>query len=395
MTPDFASPALLLWLCTAAGAAGTAVLRSRGRATPAARVERITEPVVLVRPCAGDELHLKENLLSTGDAVGASDVEIVFAVGDVSDAARPVALEVAAALRARGLDARVVVTTNAGPNRKSAQLAFVERSLGARPFAFVVVDSDVDLTGFDLAALVSPLERKRAAAATWATPIEVLGRAPSLGDRVSQSILGASLHSFPLLASLDARMLVGKTFAIRANALTAIGGFGAFLDVLGEDVEIARRLRENGEAIEVISAPVRARVCGRSLGDVVERYTRWLLVMRAQRAPLLVSYPLLFAAPLTISVAALASAAAWAATIVVLALLLRLIVGVAALRAASLPRGAFASALSLMLVGDAVLLVACARAVSSRQLSWRGRRLVIGHRGRLHDAARLRRTSRT
>lgn len=354
-------------------------------ARTAARREPARDPsddhatdVTLVRPCAGAERGLREALRSTGAMAGAAGIEVVFAVGSERDPAYAVASDVARELRSRGVDAATRVTTTSGPNHKASQLEVVCRGLH-RPFV-VVADSDVDLTGVHLGSLVAPLRRDPSASALWAPPVEA-PVASTLGDRLSATILGASLHAFPVLAGLDGGGMVGKLFAIRASSLAASGGFGALRDVLGEDVELARRLRERGGRITAATTVVRARPSGRSVGDVVRRFARWVMVVRSQRAPLLLSYPLLFCATPMIAAACVAEGGGLGWTTLAVLVLSRWVVACVAARVGRLRR----PSLLLLLASDIVLFAAFLVAIGTRRVRWRDRELRLVAAGRLVD----------
>jgi GT2 family glycosyltransferase len=47
----------------------------------------------------------------------------------------------------------------------------------------------------------------------------------------------------PSTSTLDPHGLVGKTFAVRLDALRDTGGFGELVHHVGEDMELARPLR--------------------------------------------------------------------------------------------------------------------------------------------------------
>lgn len=379
--------ALVVWAGTVVGASGTAMVRTalaRRRRTPAGTAS--ARDALLVRPCRGAEAALRSNLLSVAELRGAEGLTIVFAVPDASDAAWPVAVEVARELRAQGLDTRAELTSTEGPNNKAAQLGIACARDVERPLV-VVADSDVDLAGIDLGAMLAPLRASSSVGATWVPPVEGprqkgadASTSPTIGDQLSVAVLSASLHSFPVLAGLDGDGMVGKLFAVRREALRAVGGFAAFVSVLGEDVELARRIREAGFRVEVLPFVARARVHGRSVGAVVGRFGRWLTVVRAQRPALLASYPFLFSATLPITLLGLSlglstlTAAALVATASARWAVGRFASHVAAVRAPSF---------AWMLAADVLLLCALVRALSTRTVEWRGRRLAIGRKGAL------------
>ncbi|MGK3997143.1 glycosyltransferase [Sorangium sp. So ce1024] len=346
--------------------------------------------VLVVRPCAGPEPHLARTLRSLADARLSASVRCVFAVANAGDGALPAASAAAEALRAAAIPAEVALTAAAAPNRKAAQLAAII-AREAAPFDVVLVaDSDVDLDGVDLDALVGPLRdgaRTAPLDAVWAPPVEV-APAASLGDRASAAVLGASLHAFPLLAGLDPRGLVGKLFAVRADALAAAGGFAALTAHLGEDMELSRRLLARRGAIAAAPLVAPSLAAGRALRDVVARYARWITVIRAQRPALLATYPaLFFATPLIAALAVVAAPAAPAAAAAAAAIAVasRLAVAAFAARMAGRRASLLAAAADACLA-DLVLGAAFFRALSSRTVVWRSGRFTIDRRGLLREA---------
>ncbi len=342
--------------------------------------------VLVIRPCAGLEPELDRTLASLAEASRSFEVRCRFAVENASDPALPAAERSVASLALRGIEASVVLTSAAAPNRKAAQLAAViAREI--EPFDVILIaDSDVDLAGTDLDALVAPLAIAGGPDAAWAPPVE-LGTPQTTADRASAALLGASLHAFPLLAGLDPRGLVGKLFAVRRSALAAIGGFDAFTAHLGEDMEIARRLLARGGAI--VAAPVIARSMagGRSWDEAVGRFARWLGVIRAQRPLLLPSYPaLFFATPMILAIAMIAApgAPAIAFAAAVIAVAARLAVALVAARASGRPVG-LGRALVESALADALLAAAFARCLRTRHVVWRKGVLTIERTGLVRE----------
>jgi ceramide glucosyltransferase len=295
-----------------------------------------------------------------------SVVRVLVAEG--ADGAWPVGEAACGALRAMGLEASVVVTGACGPNRKADQLARALTTERDGPAIVVVADSDVLLDHSSLAGIVAPI-LAGACDAAWAPPVESAPQTPA--DRASQSVLGGSLHAFALLAGLDPRGMVGKLFAVRRSSLERVGGLAPLTDYLGEDMELARRLRAAGLRVAVGAAPAASLAAGRSWEQVVRRYARWLAVIRAQRPALLLSYPLLLAAaPLQLGLACIAVACEGARALpcVLGVVALRGLVTAAARHRSRSPGGPWWASWA----ADAVLLVAFARAVTSRSVDWRG-----------------------
>lgn len=371
--------------------------RSARAVLPAGPKDARRAPVLIVRPCAGSEPQLERSLVSLRDARRSFPVRCRFAVADEGDAALPVARRACEALMSAGIDARVVITAAGGPNHKASQLAAAVALESDVAGALLVADSDVDLAGADLDALVDPLFNSgdlagpsgaARADAVWAPPVE--GGAPvTPGDRASAAVLGGSLHAFPVLASLDRQGLVGKLFAIRMDTLAAIGGFASLTAILGEDIEIARRIREIGGAVLVAPFAARSLASGRSWEQAVARYARWLVIIRAQRPWLLASYPaLFFATPLILGLSLLGalSAPLLALAAAALALGARLLIALGAARAAGRPVG-LASAAADAVLADAVLALAFARALRTRTVVWRDTVLTVDRSGLLRKGA--------
>lgn len=381
---------LLAWAGVVTLVSGVAVGRAlwRRRSTPKGALSGPAPRVVVVRPCAGLEPQLRRSLESTATLRYSGPLRVVLATSTADDAARPVLLEVAASLRTRGMAVEVAVVAPRGANLKASQLAGLVDA--ADDDVALVIDSDVELEGLDLDHMLAPLCEPAASGgascaapvvAVWCPPVE---REPvSLGDRMSAALLGGSLHAFPLLGTLDPRGLVGKTLAIRLAALRAVGGFAGLVQHLGEDMELARRLRERGLGIAMSDTPVASLASHRSVAQVLARYTRWLLVIRAQRPALLASYPLLLAATPGLLVAGSCGLMlGWpgAGLAVGATLVSRLTVAtIAASLARRGPRPV--AALLDVVLADGLLLVAFARALGPARVRWRDRSLRLGTHG--------------
>lgn len=381
---------LLGWAGVVALVSGVAVARvwwrhrEGTRAPQAPATEGSVPSVVVVRPCAGLEPYLRRSLASTASLRHAGPLRVVLTTSTFDDPARPVLLEVAATLRARGMDVAVEVVAPLGPNLKASQLAGVLDA--ADEDVALVIDSDVELEGRELARLLAPLcDPTARAGAAWCPPVE---REPaSLGDHMSAALLGGSLHAFPLLGVLDPAGLVGKTFAVRLAALRTVGGFAGLVRYLGEDMELARRLRAGGFAVAMSDAVVASLASRRRVTEVLARYARWLLVIRAQRTWRLASYPLLLAA--TPGIVLGGSLGLWlglpgAGAAVSLAVAARLVVAYTAARVAcraASPTARIRAVVYGAVLADPLLLAAFVRALGPAHVRWRDRSLRLGTHG--------------
>lgn len=368
----------LAWAGLSAGAGVTALARAaRARPTPSGP---LPGRILLVRPCAGHEPGLEQRLVSALATVGEARPAVRFSVASADDPAVEAITAAMGRLSAAGVEVELVLAPPIGPNRKTSQLAAAAPP-GAADLV-ICADSDVDLTGLNLDLLLRPLAL--GAGACWAPPVE-RGPLRGVGDRASQAVLGGSLHSFPLLSRLDPAGLVGKLFAVRGDALEAAGGFRGLVRHLGEDMELARRLRLLGWRVEVAPMVAPSMASGRAPREVVARYARWLQVIRAQRPALLVTYPAFFFCwPLqtALAITSLDASSAMAGAALLIALLGRLIVALGAARLAGRPLG-LGSALVDMALSDLTLGLAWLGALMTRRFQWRGVPLRIGRGGEL------------
>lgn len=380
--------ALGAWALVYAVVCAVAVARAVQSARRPRAVAPPSEPVLLLRPCAGAESSLARALALPPEALPPGS-RVRFGVALPDDAAAPFAEAAAAALRAHGMDAALCVTHAAAPNQKAAQLAAMMVNTPDDCPLVAVVDSDVDPTSLDWSALCGPFA-DATVAAVWSPTVET--SRGTAGDRASAALLSVTLHAFPLLSGLDPAGLVGKVMVVRRDALIAAGGFAALARYLGEDMELARRLRARGGRVVATASVARALTAGRVWESVVARYARWMTVIRGQRPALLASYPLLFfAAPLLVLwLAAAALAATGPMRTIAAGLLGTVLVARAAValagrwRAGVGPWGLGLAADAVM--GDALLARAFVRALRGRTVRWRGRALTVGRDGVLVEA---------
>lgn len=322
---------------------------------------------------------------------------LVFAVARDDDPALPVARAACEALVREGIDASVSVTHATGVNQKASQLAAViDRA--APHDAVVVIDSDVDCAALRLDALVAPLAADASIAAVWAPVVEASGN--TFGDRASEAVLAGSLHAFPLLSKLDPEGMVSKVVALRSEALGAVGGFASLETILGEDMELARRLRAKGFRAVVHDRVATSRASGRAWSAVIDRYARWITVIRAQRPALMASYPAMFFATGLVAFGGACVACSPASTPLsrglgvtagALAIAARVAVAIAGRRAAG---HALAKAPLDAVLADAVLACAFVKALGARTVLWRGRVMRVARGGVMSEVECVRAEAR-
>ncbi|MFO0650489.1 MAG: hypothetical protein U0326_29980 [Polyangiales bacterium] len=186
--------------------------------------------------------------------------------------------------------------------------------------------------------------------------------------------------------------MVSKVVALRGACSRASAASPRLDCVLGEDMEPARRFRDAGLRIAAHPHAATSLASGRSWSAVIDRYARWITVIRAQRPTLLPSYPGMFFATALIVTLGAAIAGLSASTLAqrlaagacAIALTSRVAVAIAARRAS----GHDASkALADVVLADAVLACAFVKALSSRTVLWRGRALRVDRGGVMSEVS--------
>lgn len=381
--------ATLAWLAIGAVISRRRLDRRFAAGSTAIRTTLGGPPVLIMRPCAGAEPDLLANLCSLTSARSSLPLHVVMAVDDPDDLARPAIEAALVELRAAGITASAEVIANRGPNRKASILAGLLE--GHRQHAVVInIDSNVDLAGFDFDRLIAPLLADDRIGTIWVPWSERRGAGMTgMGPRASEALLGGSLTAFPLLCGIHPKGLVGKFWAAPRDVIDRIA-FADLVDYLGEDLEMARRLLAAGLRIEAASLLVRSPGGPPTFAAAVERFARWMLVVRAQQLPLSFSYPtLFFATPMVLVLAAFGALARpeLGSIAVGLAVLARMIVSLAA-RHWSGRSLALGPAVVDAALADLVLGLAWLRAWTSREVTWRGHRLRVDRDGRLQSLDR-------
>lgn len=235
------------WICLVPVVAGAVyhllcvatMVRWRRRPRPVA--PPAWPPVSIVKPVAGLEKNLRENLRTTV-MQDYPEFEVIFSVQRRDDPALGLLYEVQ---REFGADKVIVAVDDqrAGCNGK------INNMLGAMPYVrhpyLVISDSDVRLEPGYLKAIIAPLlggnvgyvctPYKAVKAERWFEKMELL----SLNADFMPSVVFAyetGLSGFCL----------GASIALRTKVLDEIGGVAALADYLVEDYELGRRIRERG-----------------------------------------------------------------------------------------------------------------------------------------------------
>lgn len=220
-----------------------AVLVGRYRAAPPARLAA-PPAITVLKPLHGAEPRLRDNLETLLGQAYPAPVQIVFGIADAADPAAAIVAALAAAHPAADI-AVIVDATRHGANAKISNV--VNIAAHARHPLIVLADSDVAWPPDTLARLAAAL----AAPGVGLASCLHSGR----GDAGFWSVLGAMDIGYRFLPSIAvgvatglARPVLGPTFALRREALAAIGGFARVADALADDYELGRAVRALGLA---------------------------------------------------------------------------------------------------------------------------------------------------
>ena len=373
---------MLLWIVIGAWLASLVVITCRVSLAPRRLAAPMAAPrYTLIRICGGPEPHLVHNLMSVLHAKGVAPTQVLVVIPH-ADPQRPLAEAACHLLRERGCAATYVPTQVTGANHKVAQLAATFSHWPA--FDDVVcADGDVDLTHYPLDALRAALQDPNVAAA-WAPCAE----APdNRAHPAAAAVLSSSLHCFALLGRLDRGGMVGKLWAVRGATVERAGGWASLVDTLGEDMELARRFRALGMQVVMAHAHAWSRPTPRTWRAAVARYARWFWVIRAQRPHLLWTYPLCFFGTSCIITLCAYQAIRWpwqAASVALLAVLVRLALAAIAKHALQVPRKHILRDAAL---SEITLWAAFVCMLMQRTVRWRHQRLHVRRGGRITMAS--------
>jgi ceramide glucosyltransferase len=233
-------------------------------------------PVSILKPVRGRGPRFYESIVSHA-AQRFPQFEILFGVADARD---PAVTDIER-LRARfpQIPIRIVVTTDAAPNRKVASLEVLARE--ARHSLLLVTDSDIlvepgylarviGLLGDDRIGLVTCLYRGRGS--SLAAKAEALG----IATEFAPSVLVARLLSAKGFA-------LGSTMAFRRRELDAIGGFEAIREYLADDYQLGVRIAALGKRIAMADTVVETNLGAGSWRDVWKHQVRWSRTIRISR----------------------------------------------------------------------------------------------------------------
>jgi ceramide glucosyltransferase len=236
--------------------------------------------ISILKPLCGIDDDLERNLAHFAQ-LDYPNYEVILGVKDRKDPAYAVAQK---AVRRWPRRMRLVLQRGEpGLNPKVNQLIGLEAV--ARHDVILVSDSNVRTPPGYLNELAAQFEDPDVACAS--NPIVGIGE-QRLGSLLDALHLGASVAPGVIAskASIDHDIVIGKSMAMRRDALAALGGFQAAKDHLAEDYvlggQVANRL---GKKVAICQLPVYNVSKNRSVREFLDRYIRWSIIHRTAIAP--------------------------------------------------------------------------------------------------------------
>lgn len=262
-----------LALLSAAYAFAAACLAGRFRSAQALAGAKCP-PVTLLKPLHFDEPRLRQNLLSFCAQDYDGPVQIVFGVQDPLDPAIRVVEELKR--EHPELDIELVVDTRIyGTNRKVSNLInLVER---AKYDVLVLSDSDIEAGPGYLRAVAASLEEGGAVTCLYTgTALDnIWSRLVAMGINyqfIPNVLFGTQLGL--------AAPCFGSTIGLRKDLLRRIGGMEAFSNLLADDYEIGRAVRDHGLSTRLAPVVV-AHTCTETSGrEMFAHELRWARTIR-------------------------------------------------------------------------------------------------------------------
>jgi ceramide glucosyltransferase len=357
---------------SALGAAGAARWFVR---RPAAPAPATWPDVSILKPCAGVEAELAENIETSFNQNYPGEVQFVFGVQDPDDSAIPVIKSLIE--RHPGLDLRLVVNGAAhGSNRKVSNLINMGRA--ALHPVIVVADSDVAVGPDYLRILAAHLAEPDAGAVTC-----LYRGAPGGGFWSRLTAMAAHDHFLPDtilgLALGLARPCVGATIALRRETLARIGGFETVANQLADDYVIGKAVRRAGLRVVVPSMLVAHSFEEQSLSEAVRHELRWARTIFTVDPIGYAGSGLTHPLALALIGAALRGFDALGLTAALAALACRLILKYRLTREFDLPNPDYA----LLVVRDLLSFAIYVAGFWSTRVSWRGRVFAVARDGTL------------
>jgi ceramide glucosyltransferase len=340
---------------------------------PAASAPTAWPDVSILKPLAGAEARLSENIETYLNQDYHGAIQYVFGVQDPDDSAIPLVKSLIE--RHPEFDLQLVVNAAThGANRKVSNL--INMGHVARHPVIVVSDSDVSVGPNYLRALAAELAEPGVGAVTC-----LYRGLPSGGFWSRLSVTAANDHFLPStllgLALGLARPCVGATIALSRETLSLIGGFEAVANQLADDYAIGKTVRQVGLQVVLPPLLVAHSFEEKSFGELVRHELRWARTIFTVDPAGYIMSGFTHALPLALIGAALCGFAAWSLAAILGALACRLFLKYRLTREFELPNPDYA----LLVARDILSFVVYFASFWSTRVRWRGQDFAVARDG--------------
>ena len=235
--------------------------------------------VTILKPLHQDEPDLARNLETVFNHAYPGAVQIVFGAHDAGDPA----LSIVRALQAKYPQTDSVIVADAAYHGANAKVSNLINMLGAaRHDVLVLSDSDIAVKPGWLAQVVEALHPSKVGVVScFYTGQQAQGTNRLWSGLAAMGTSYGFLPNAILGFSLGlAAPCLGSTIALRRQTLEEIGGFAAFADLLADDYEIGRAVRDRGYELAIPALGVGHTAAENSLWDLLRHELRWTRTIR-------------------------------------------------------------------------------------------------------------------
>jgi ceramide glucosyltransferase len=263
-----------------------------------------TPPISVLKPLAGHDLGLEENLRSFFTQ-NYANFEILLAVRSADDTA----IEVVRKLQAEfpAVISELIVTGE--PPYPNAKVFSLDRMLAESRHDLVVMsDSDIRVNQDFLKGVAAEFADEKIALATC--PYRAIG-GPSIWSALEAEGMNTEFIAGLLVARLieGVKFAVGPTIVARKSMLTAIGGFDRLKDYLAEDFMMGKLAAERGYGVILSRNVVEHRIGSQDRRTNFIHRLRWNRSTRRSRPAGYIGQ--LFTNPLPIALLVVAAQWTW------------------------------------------------------------------------------------
>lgn len=267
-------PSLVLFAMALAGVVGiTSNLASLWRLFRRRVPEIRRFPVVsILKPLAGFDDALEENLASHLAIDYPGEWEILLGVRSARDAAYPLAKRFADAHPHR---VRLVLQRGEpGKNPKVNQLLTLTAE--AKGEYLAISDSNVRVRPSWLREHVAALQDPKVALSSHV--FAGVGEQTVGAAFDNMTIVSFAMTTLAMGDWMRLQQIVGKSLCIKRAVLDEIGGWTLVKDVLAEDQRLGRQLRKRGYRTALCTAPVENVQVTHSVDTYISRHSRWQMI---------------------------------------------------------------------------------------------------------------------